>query len=307
MIAPPRPQGPAVDDLLADLEARRPGLGALAEGSGQPLDFAAALLPDADEAVVTSAARHLAATLDPTALATPATADVADRAATMAVVLAMAKHARLLDDPQPWRDAVEDTLHDVLARPHAWRDLSAWAVAMTEVADLSERRKAGQLLHLVARAALDATTDTERARARDLLVAMRRKARLARWTAWTRRLGEQLSAPISEALDLVADGDLAMAASDGSPDVLARVVLGEALDGEVTLAVAPSGVVLEWDGDGTPPDAATLGDTPLAPVPTASVAARAWAWDVPPDDDATLTLARGDQRATIALPGAPAA
>lgn len=288
------------EDVLADLRDRRSRLPLLAARRGDPLDLAAALLPGIDEADIAGAARGVAA--DPARVALLADVHGAqglERVRRLAFVAALAHTARFLDDPTPWRDLVDDAHHDLLGRPHAWRDLSPAALSMELVLELPDSSPARQLLHLAARAALDAPPREALDRTLRIVTRARLAARVQRWKAWLEARAASIAPPLRDALDALVTGAVPMAAADGPPDALARVVVGEALGGEVTLAVGPTGLLLEWDGDSPPPDDARLGDRSLEPSPL-SLAARAWSLDLPPSEALVVELAGPGGRARIA-------
>lgn len=278
------------EDVLADLNERVSRLARLATGQGDPLDLVAALLPTVPEASAASAARGVATQAARVVeLADVHGADGLERARRLGFVAALAATARHLDRPGAWLDLVDDAHHDVLGRPHAWRDLSTTALSLELVLELPEASPARALLHLVARAALDAAPPEALARADHLLRRARTRARVARWKTWLDGHAPSVAPGLAPALDAVASASLPMAASDGPPDALARVVLGAAYGGEVTLAVSPGGAVLEWDGDGEAPEAALVDGRALEPS-EASLACCAWALDVPPEGPLRVEL-----------------
>ena len=288
------------EDVLADLRDRRSRLPLLAARRGDPLDLAAALLPGAEEGDVAGAARGVAA--DPARvglLADVHGAQGLERVRRLAFVAALAHTARFLDDPTPWRDLVDDVHHDLLGRPHAWRDLSPAALSMELVLELPDSSPARQLLHLAARAALDAPPREALDRTARIVGRARLAARVQRWKAWLETRAASIAPPLRDALDALVSGAVPMAAGDGPPDALARVVLGEALGGEITLAVCPAGLLIEWDGDGVAPDEARLGDRGLDPSPR-SLAVRAWSLDVPPTEALVVVLSGASGRARVA-------
>lgn len=287
------------EEALAFLAARHEGLQRLAEGDdSDPLALAAALLPatppstlEAALATVTRSGRTDLIRLQ----------DATDRPERLAFAAAVARHVSLLDSPHPWTDALDDVRYDCSARPHAYRDLSGLALALAEALDLPETSDGGRLLFRIATAALDAAPPEQLADARAQLLAMRRSARLQRWRSWfTERAGSP-GRVLRDAIDELEAGEVRLAAADGAPPALARMFLGHAVGGEVTLAVAPQGVVLEWDGDGPPPDEARLGSRTLERSTDASTAAAAWVLRTPPAGGLAITLARGADREDLSL------
>jgi hypothetical protein len=104
---------------------------------------------------------------------------------------------------------------------------------------------------------------------------------------------------LRDAVEHLEHNTLPLSAADGAPDALARQRLGRALDGDVSLAVLPGGVVLEWDGPGEAPTSASAVGHALAPAPQASLAARAWSIPAPTGPALEVTLARDRHEATI--------
>lgn len=281
------------EDVLTDLRERRLRLPALAQGRGDPLDLAATLLPEVDPDVAAAAARGVA--LDPVRvelLATLQGVQGLERVRRLAFLAALAHTAQHLADPTPWRDLVDQAHHDLLGRPHAWRDLSPAALSMELVLELPDTSTARHLLHLAARAALDAPPQEALDRTERIVLRARRAARVQRWKTWLEQRVASVAPPLRDALEAIAAGTVPMAASEGPPDALARVVVGVAFGGEVSVAVAPSGVVLEWDGEGTGPEVALVEGRALA-ASTESLAPRAWAFDVPPTEGLQLSLVAG--------------
>ncbi|MCB9664547.1 MAG: hypothetical protein H6732_10550 [Alphaproteobacteria bacterium] len=291
------------DEVLAFLAARAEGFAALARGDdGDLLAFAAALVPGTDPEAIVAALATVTRSGRTDLVRLEGTDDRPER---LAFATAVARHASLLDSPQPWTDALDDVRYDCAARPHAYRDLSPMALALAEALDLPETSDGGRLLFRLATAALDAAPPEQLADARTQILALRRTARLQRWRSWLTAWAGTPGRALRDAIDALEAGEVPLAASDGPPPALARLFLGEALAGEVTLAVAPGGVVVEWDGEGPPPDEATLGRTPLDAAAEASSAPGAWMLRAPPAGSLRLTLARGGEAAVLTL-GAPA-
>jgi hypothetical protein len=200
----------------------------------------------------------------------------------------------------PWRSRGEDVCFDALARPEVYRHLSASAQCWQQALDLLDDHPAASLLDAIGTAAVRDPGPEVRHRTQGVIAKARRRATARAWTVWT---SERAQPELHEALQLVETGELAMAASDGAPDALARVVLGPLFDGEVTLSVSPSGVLVEWTGDGPGPESMLLARTPLEPArPEASLADLAWLAVAPPDGPLELTAIRGDTRAQLSWP-----
>jgi hypothetical protein len=193
----------------------------------------------------------------------------------------------------PWNARITDALFDAQARPEAYRDLSAHALDLLHALDVADHSLAGQLLGEVSAAALFATNREDQARATWTIQRAHRRDTLRAWNDWA---ASHNVTKLRPALQRAVAGDVALAAADSAPDALARLSLGEAMNGDVTLAIMPDSVLLEWTGDdgATPPSLATLGAATLAQAPThASLADAAWYAALPTHRELRVTLTRG--------------
>lgn len=201
------------------------------------------------------------------------------------------------DDLGPaWADRVDDAIADAQGRPDAWRHLSEHALLLEEA--LEPGGRAAELLAAVREAALVAPTPDALAAATAVVRRARRASWLASWRAWAQEHAATFGRALDDALGRLETAPLAAAAADDP--ALVRTLLAEAADGEVTLALLPGGLRLEWTGDGPLPDAALDGNRlPDAPPGEAE---RAWHLADPPPAGAVLTLSRGAHRWTVPLP-----
>lgn len=286
------------DEILADLAACRPGLTLLAQARGDAADLRAALHPDTPTGEARAAARALVRKPPGDQLDVDG-AEGERRTQVLAAAVALAALMEHVEGARAWRDALEDLHHDLLARPQAYRDLSAWALTLSEVAELPDKGLAPVMLMLAARAALDAPSTELLDRTRDIVARGRRASRAQRWAAWLQGVADAATAPLRDALGLLETGAVPMAASDGTPAALARVALGEALGGEVSLAVTHTGLVVEWEGDGAPPDAVHLDGHALPEAPHATLATRTWAVQATPAHTLELVFAGPSGEAAV--------
>ena len=289
------------DTMLSLLRSYEPALDALAQGKGDPMALCATLLPDIAVERVRAAADGILPHTDP-ALTDLSLASAELRVPRFTFVTALARLAdRGLLDPA-WCDRVDDVLYDVLGRPRIYRDLSDAALSLLEGLDLAEGSISGRLCARTARAALDAPSPESLVWAKSQVRAARRADRVAAWTGWIADRTDALLQPLREALDTLAQAGAPLAASDGAPDAMARVVVGEALNGEVSVAISAHGILLEWDGDGDPPESCLQGHNLLDAVPEGSLAAAAWMLPAPSEGGMAWTLRRGTQAETVRWP-----
>jgi hypothetical protein len=276
------------------LAARRPGVDALAAGQGDPLDLAAACLPDVPAALARAAAREVDARVAPSFADPDAHPDAGPLRLAVAATL-----AELLPDAgstRRWADHARGLIADAESRPTRWRALSEDALALSAALTLDGRGAA--LLDAVANAALHVVPPAALHAAQELVAAAARRARLEDARRWLRLVPPAARPSFDRAFDQLAQRAVPMAAAAEAPAALARVVLGHALDGEVTLAVLPTGLAVEWDGDGAPPDTLHVDDRAARPLPAgASLAKRGWWLDA---DIGDVTLTRGDTVMTVA-------
>jgi hypothetical protein len=182
--------------------------------------------------------------------------------------------------PDDWAADLVAGIHaDIVGRPRVWADL---AVAATVLRVLEPPDQV--LLGAVQDCRAWQPAASELGAARATVMRLRRQSWIASWAhaakAWL--------APLGDALVALQGDAVPMAAADAAPDALARVRLAELEDGELSVAVLPDGVVLEWVGDARPTDAA-LGDTPLAATHP-GLADCAWSLEAPPAAGTPLRL-----------------
>ncbi len=276
------------------LSARRPGVDALAAGHGDPLDLAAACLPDVPTQLARAAARTVDARVD-TPFADPQANDDAP-AMRLAVAATLAELLPDAGSTRRWADQARGLIADAESRPRVWRDLSEDAIALSSSLNLEGRGAA--LLDAVANAALHVVPPGAIHAAQELVAAAARRARLEDARRWLRLVPQASRPSFDRAFDQLAQRAVPMAAAAEAPAALARVILGHAFDGEVTLAVLPNGLVVEWDGDSAPPDTLHVDDRLAKPLPDgASLAARGWWLDA---DIGEITITRDGTVTSIA-------
>lgn len=264
------------DPIHAALRARRPGVTALAHGGGDPLDLAAARLPDVPIAEARAAAMTVDGLIDPPFADPHAHPDHA--ALRLAVAATMADLTPARGATRRWADLADGLRADAECRPRVWAALSEDAVALA--ASLGLEGRGARLVDAVAHAVLVQLPPAVIAAAQAGVVAAARQARLADARTWLRLLPAASRAPLDHAIDLVEARALPMAADDGTSPVVERVVVGTACDGEVCLAVSPEGLMVEWEGDGPPPDTLHIASRTAEQLPaSASPARRAWRLD----------------------------
>lgn len=279
------------------LDARKDGLDALAQGGGDPLDLAAACLPDVPATLARAAARSVDARFQPD-LADPDAHDD-HRALRLGVAATLAELLPASGPTRRWSDHARGLIADAQSRPRRWRHLSEDAVALSAALTLQGRGEA--LLDAVAQAALSDVSDAALSAAHERAAADARRARMTQARRWLRLVPSTARHTFDDAFDVLEQGRLPLAAAADTPPALARVVIGEAFDGEVTFAVLRTGLAIEWDGDGPAPDSLWVDEREAKPLPPgASTAARGWWLD---SETGALVLVRGDERASLSSVG----
>lgn len=179
----------------------------------------------------------------------------------------------------PWRERLRDTQWDARGRPASYRDLSEHAVVLQTALDLPDSHPAGAVLHAIASAAVLAPPAETLERALQVIQRARRRDLFQCWQGWAEAHNV---VPLHRAAGEAAAGSVRLAAADEAPEAIERIVVGEAFGGQCTIAVLPSGLHLEWTGDGEPPRVATQDGDTLDPVPDALTSAeRAWSLHAP--------------------------
>lgn len=175
-------------------------------------------------------------------------------------------------------EAVAGATMDAEGRANAWAPLAETALVLQEAMDVDS-----PLLRVVQDAPSRRIPEEELAAARRGLAAMRRRLWRSRWLESLQSTVAGWARPLHDALASLEGDALPMAAAAGPQSVLARALVAEIGDGEVTLAVLPTGMVLEWTGDGAPPDEIRHQGVSLALDERRSVADRVWLLPEPPE------------------------
>ncbi len=223
---------------------------------------------------------------------------VADDLVRLAILVAASARLDVLG--ARWQARVHDALSDARGRPGAWRHLSEHAVVLSEVVEPDP--STDELLRAVSDAALDAPAPAVSETARAWVATTRRMAGLAAWSSWLESQANTAWDAITGGLDALGRGAVPLAASSGAADALARKVLTSSAEDEVSLAVTPRGLVLEWTGDSEAPGGAMLGDLALPTADDDSLADRAWLVEAPPRTGEHLKLTWADRAMVIPWP-----
>jgi hypothetical protein len=207
--------------------------------------------------------------------------------------------------PEGLSPAQRQHLEDTLARVHDEASHRPWRFdAVSESAQLwadalqRDDDSTGQLFERLAETAHSPLRPVPDAHLKLLAQQARLRAELGHWQAWAQALVNPLR---DHLVALFEPDELVLYAADHELE-LDRVVLGVCAQGEVSLARSGRLVLLEWDGDGTPPHVAQLDGRPLASIRDRSPAAACWLLDQPPTTPAQIVLWVQGSSHTLALP-----
>ncbi len=201
---------------------------------------------------------------------------------------------------------VEEYFIWTLVSPEALSPFSATARFISDVLDLPGETLAGRWLEEVvaceARASLPLPVTDLSATVPKILATEKANIPIST-VSWLRRRIPGARAWLEDRLALPVP---ARAATGPSGEVPPRYLLARHLTGaELTLSVVPGAVILEWYGEGPPPEEVRFVPSGMEflSTPPSVEGSASWLFPLPPEGTTALEVVSGEERWTLPLPG----